>query len=577
VQEPRGYKYTFSTGDMVLVVDSFDVEEQISEAYIVTVNLICEQWIPSETVIQEEASLKIANKRGDRFFHGIINNFSFTGVDGRFYSYRATLVPSIWLLSLNQNFRIFQNMSAVEIVEQLLYENDISSDNYEFKLEFECETRRYCTQYNESTFDFICRILEEESIFFFFEHHNDSHVIVFSDTETAYTLIGGESCIGFNYGSGMVAEKETIQTFAHNRTVCPHKVTHRNYNFKRPSLDIQATEEGETDQGYEVYEYPGNFGLPTEGAPKVKMHLEELQSFAQSVQGTSNVSRFIPGYTFTVSNNTFPTLNDKYCIVSVEHEGSQSTAHGEYSGIGGDYTYSNHFVAIPASKAYRTRKTYQKPFVPGLQTAIVTGPEAAEIHADEYGRIKVQFHWDREGKNDDKASCWLRICQPWSGKGYGFAALPRVGDEVVVAFLNGDPDWPIVVGSVNNASSPALYRLPYNKTQSGIKTRSTPGGGPDNFNELRFEDKKGAEEVYLQSERDWNILVKNKKSETVRADSSTTIGGNSTVTVQNSSTETAKEISLTATSRITLNCGGSTIVLDPSGIQINGAIVKVNC
>jgi type VI secretion system secreted protein VgrG len=269
-------------------------------------------------------------------------------------------------------------------------------------------------------------------------------------------------------------------------------------------------------------------------------------------------------------------LNNEYCLVSVEHQGSQSSEYGGNNVISRDYTYSNHFIAIPASTVYRTGKSIEKPFVRGLQTAVVTGPEGEEIHTDEYGRIKVRFHWDREGKNDDRSSCWLRTCQPWSGNGWGFVSLPRVGDEVLVDFINGDPDWPIMVGTVNNAASPALYTLPDNKSQCGIRTRSTPGGGTENFHELRFEDKKGAEEIYLQSEKDWNILVKSSKGQTIGENSSTNIGGSSTVTVKKSSSETAEDITLTASSKITLVCGGSTIVLDPSGIKINGVLVNIN-
>jgi type VI secretion system secreted protein VgrG len=224
-------------------------------------------------------------------------------------------------------------------------------------------------------------------------------------------------------------------------------------------------------------------------------------------------------------------LNKDYCLISVDHEGSQPNVYGEHSGIGGDYTYSNHFIAIPASKVYRTRKTLEKPFVRGLQSAVVTGPQGEEIHTDEFGRIKVQFHWDRKGQKNDKSSCWLRTSQLWSGNGWGIVSLPRVGDEVLVDFINGDPDWPIMVGNVNNAASPALYNLPAKKTQSGIKTRSYPKGGPDNFNELRFEDKKGAEEVYLQSEKDWNILIKNDKVQNVGHDETLTVQNNRTKTV----------------------------------------------
>lgn len=326
----------------------------------------------------------------------------------------------------------------------------------------------------------------------------------------------------------MVAEKETIASFVYNRAICPGKITHTNYNFKRPSLDMEVSEEGDTHKIHEIYEFPGDYGLPPDGSTKAKAHLEEAKALEESAQGTSNCARFIPGCTFSVSDHSHDDLNKEYCLISVEHEGSQPNVYGENSGIGGDYTYSNHFIAIPADTVYRTRKTLKKPFVRGIQSAVVTGPKGEEIHTDEFGRIKVQFHWDREGKKDDKSSCWLRTSQHWSGNGWGLVSLPRIGDEVLVDFLNGDPDWPIMVGTVNNAASPALYNLPANKTQSGIKTRSTPGGTVANFNELRFEDKMGSEEVYLQGEKDWNILIKNDKGQRVGHDETLTVGNNRT-------------------------------------------------
>ena len=265
---------------------------------------------------------------------------------------------------------------------------------------------------------------------------------------------------------------------------------------------MEVTEEGDTHVIHEIYEYPGDYGLPPEGTPKVRNHLEEVKSLEESAQGTSNCARFIPGHARSRSAvTTYDDLNKEYCLITVEHEGSQPNVYGENSGIGGDYTYSNHFIAIPAATVYRTRKTLKKPYVRGLQSAVVTGPEGSEIHTDEYGRIKVQFHWDREGQKNDKSSCWLRTSQPWSGNGWGMVSLPRVGDEVLVDFINGDPDWPIMVGNVNNAASRHSTDLPANKTQSGIKTRSTPGGPPQTSTNCALRTKKGLRRFISRREK----------------------------------------------------------------------------
>lgn len=564
----RKFAFNISGTSYKIAVEKFKVEEQISQLYEVSLELVSKDKIHFDTVIRKEALLTIVGKDEDRYFHGIINNFMLTGKVDTFYTYQATVVPKVWLLGLNQDFRIFQNMTVQEIVTKIFDEKQIPSDEFEFKLKSKYEPRRYCTQYGENDYRFISRILEEEGIFFFFEHDEDSHTLVFSDSEDVYKPIEGEAEMDFNSYSNMVAEKETIKDFGYNRSICPGKVIHTNYNFKRPTLGMEVSEEGETHVNHKIYEYPGDYGLPPEGAPKAQQHLEQVKSLEESAQGTSNCSRFIPGFTFSISDHPFDDLNDDYCLVMVEHKGNQPNVYGENSGIGGDYSYSNYFIAIPADTVYRTRKTLKKPYVRGIQSAIVTGPKGEEIHTDEYGRIKVQFHWDRDGKKDEKSSCWLRTSQHWSGNGWGLVSLPRIGDEVLVDFMNGDPDWPIMVGTVNNAASPALYDLPANKTQSGIKTRSTPGGGVNNFNELRFEDKEGAEEVYLQAEKDCNILVKSNKGQT--------IGGSSTTNVTKSLSNSAEDITLTAKSKITLICGGSTIVLDPSGVKINGVRINMN-
>jgi type VI secretion system secreted protein VgrG len=577
-------QFKLLVGTSEIAVERFYLDEKVSISSEACFWLVSEDKIDFDDVVHKEALFTIKGKYDDRHYHGIINHFMLTGKGGRFYFYQASLVPYTWFLSLNKDYRIFQNMSTEEIVVKVLEDDRIPSDSYEFRLTGEYRKRRYCTQYGESDLHFISRLLEEDGIFYFFEHTKDNHLLILCDDIIACKRIAGKPEIQVHHNAGMQADNEVIENFGYVRSVRPGTVTQVNYNFKRPSLGLQIETPGETYEKYEIYEYPGNYGLPEVGERNTQIRLEEKKTMEESAQGTSNCARFIAGFVFDLTEHDFATLNKEYLLVSVVHEGSQSHVCGEYSGIGGDYSYANEFLAIPSTTALRPKKTYEKPYVRGLQSALVTGPEGQEIHTDEYGRIKVQFHWDREGKKDDKSSCWLRTSQPWSGNGWGFVSLPRIGDEVLVDFINGDPDWPIMVGTVNNAASPALYLLPDNKTQSGIKTRSTPDGGPDNFNELRFEDKKGAEEIYLRSEKDWNILVKNSKGQTISGNSSTsigensctTIGGSSIVTVNKSSAETAEDITLTATSRITLVCGSSTIVLEPTGIKINGTIVDIN-
>lgn len=525
------FRFNITGTEYKIAVESFLAEEKISEPFLITLNLVSEDEIHFNEVIKKNGLLTVTGKDQDRYFQGIINNFILTGEVGRFYSYQATLVPRVWLMGINKNFRIFQEMTTVEIVTKLLEENAISSDAYNLRLTQQYQPRRYCTQYGESDFRFISRILEEEGIYYFFEHTEDGHVLVLADNNVAFSSIDGETEIEFHHNAGLVNDKEVIDGFVYGSSITPGRVTHTNYNFKGPTVNMAVSTKGNTHEEYEIYEYPGNYAFPQEGSSRTNAHLQEAKTMEECAQGTSNCARFIPGCTFEIVDHSFADLNQEYTLLSVTHCGTQPNVYGEYSGIGGDYTYSNSFTAIPYSIAFRPAKSIKKPYVRGIQSAVVTGPPGEEIYPDEYGRVKVQFHWDREGQKNDKSSCWLRFSQPWSGQTWGMITIPRVGDEVLVDFINGDPDWPIIVGSVNNAESPALYSLPANKTQSGIRTRSYPNGGRDNFHELRFEDQKGSEEIYLQSEKDWNILVKNDKGQNVGRDESLTVGNNRSKTV----------------------------------------------
>jgi len=565
IDAPQISKIRFSilSAKYKFAVVQFDVNEQMSASFKIDLTLVSEDEIKKpEEIVEKEGLLAVTGSQGNRYFHGVINNFVLSGKNGRFYLYYANVVPSIWFLTLNQDCRIFQNTTVPDVVKEILKDNNIDTKHYDFRLTGAYKERRYCVQYRETDLAFINRILREEGIYYFFEHAKDKHVLVFGDSKVAYKPIEGTTAIPYRSGSGMVAEEETVSIFSLTQTIRPGKIVQSAYNFKKPSMGQETKEQGKTNDKYEVYDFPHNYGYPDDGQRKAKIRLEEYKTYEQSAYGASNCSRFLPGYMFTLAGHDFSSLNKEYAILSVEHSGSQSHVLGEQSGIGGDFTYNNIFTVIPSSINLRPAAPLQKPVIHGIQSATVVGPKNEEIYCDEYGRVKVQFHWDRKGKKDDQSSCWLRSAQTWGGGGWGSVFIPRIGDEVLVSFMEGNPDWPIITGSVYNGANPPLYDLPANKTRSTIKTRSYPNS--NGYNEIRFEDKAGQEEVYLQGEKDWNILIKNDKGQTVGHDETLSVGNNRSKSVgvnQSESIGVNKTISVGANhsesigANMTLNVG----------------------
>jgi type VI secretion system secreted protein VgrG len=532
-------QFTFSFLDLdyeLSVLDYFAVEKV---SYLSGVNMTLvskdQDIIPSEKVIRQEGLLTIINPNSsdatDRYFHGIIRKFRYAGMNGSFHTYEAQLVPSLWLLSLKQNCRIFQDMKLQDIVGKILQESGITSDLYEFRLQHQDIFNKFNIQYNETDLHFISRLLEKEGIFYFFEHYEDTHVLVFCDTDAFYQDIKGNASIQLNSGDGLVCAQESISSFDHSNRLRSEKFTHTNYNFKTPSVNLKTDFEGEDhnpDGPYEVYNYPGSYGETERGGRLAQIRMESILALKEKGRGSSNCVLLTPGATFQLTDHKDPKLNKEYLLLEVTHSGTQPGALEEQASTDASPGYNNSFIVIPSTVTYRPEQRHLKPMVPGLLSAIVTGPKGEEIWPDEYGRVNVQFHFDREGKMDEKSSCWLRTVQFWNGTTWGSQFIPRVGDEVLVSFINGDMDFPIIVGSAINEAKLPNYNLPVNKTQSGIRTRSTPGGSPDNFNEFRFDDKLGHEEVYLQGEKDWNILIKNDKSQRVGRDETLTVGNDRT-------------------------------------------------
>ena len=525
-------------GAPAIEVAYFQATERISEPFTVQIALAGTSRISYDAVIRKEALLTISEGKADRYFHGIVRKFEHAGRSGKKYLYQAEIVPSLALLSLEQDCRVFQNRDVQKIIAEIFGESGIPSDRYEFRLKNKDYLRKFCVQYRESDLDFISRLLQEEGIYYFFEHSKSRHLMVLADDRVHYKAIEGRPEVTFRPPSGLNPEMESVSYIDSSRRLRPGAYTHTSYNFKKPSVDLQTGEKTKDGalQKFEIYDYPGQYGQEDRGRRLARVHLEAAKALEEQAGGNSNCPRLAAGFTFRLEGHDFRDFNREYLLVGVTHSGQQPQTLEEQSGSGAGASYSNNFIAIPSAVTYRPLKSIQKPCVRGPQAATVVGPEGEEIHTDDWGRVKVQFHWDRLGKSDDKSSCWLRTAQAWGGGGWGAQFIPRVGDEVLVAFLEGDPDWPVIVGCLYNQDNQPLYDLRNNKTQSGIRTRSYPKG--EGFNELRFEDKLGEEHIYLQGERDWNILVKNDKGQNVGHDETLSVGNNRTKTVEANQSET---------------------------------------
>ena len=417
----------------------------------------------------------------------------------------------------------------------------------------------------------MSRLLEEEGIFYFFEHSESAHKLILADAPSVITTCPGHESVHFKNTTSAGNRRDEIISWNHREVIFSGRHTTKDFNFEDPPNPLLVqTLTGKSVGGndrLEVYDYhPEEAGTEGPGKATAEVRMEEHESEAVSVSGQSECRGSVPGTRFTLLDHPAPSENNKpFTLVSVRHALSQPSPF-ETEPAPPQAFYANHFTCLPATLPYRPPLTTPKPRIRGPQTAIVVGPSADEIYVDKYGRVKVQFHWDRRGRRDENSSCWVRVSQTWAGKRWGMQANPRIHDEVIVDFLEGDPDKPIITGCVYNSQTMPPYELPGSKTQTGIKTRSSQDGSPSNFNELRFEDKKGGEEVYIQAEKDKNVLVKNNRTENVGNDETITIGHDRTehvkhdekITIDNDRTEmVGKNETITIGVNRTENVGGN--------------------
>ena len=526
-----------------------DGEEGISSPFQYTLTLVCEDAdLEFAQIISKAGVVKFISEHDEmeRTIHGMIADFALIDQGERLTTYIATLVPRVWNLTQMADCRIFQKETTPDIIKKILDDAKIPSDTYKIDCKETYAARDYCVQYRESDWSFISRLMEEEGIFYYFEHSADKHLLVIADKAVVHQEIGAPANVLYQKPSGTVAAEDTIHPFTYAEGVRTGSVVLTDYLFRKPALNLKQKQDYQLNPELEIYDTAGRYPVTdpgddasATGTRLAKVRLEAAQVSRAGGSGKSDCMRFTAGFRFTLEQHGRKTLNQDYLLTYVHLTAEQPSVYEEGAREKGS-SYTNTFTCIPASVQYRAEHDPQrKPVIPGAQTAIVTGPSGEEIYVDEFARVKVQFHWDRIGANDEKSSCWLRVSQLWAGASWGAMFIPRIGQEVIVEFLEGDPDRPIITGRVYHGTNKPPYALPEHKTRSTIMSNSTKGGGGSN--ELRFEDLKDKEEIYLHGQKDWTIKIENDKNQDIGHDETLHVGNDRTKNVDKNQTETIGE------------------------------------
>lgn len=502
----------------LLRVVRFSGQEGISELFAFDIVVASDDGdIDFDTVVGKNAHLSLVGDGGEtRHVQGIVSRFEQGEVGKKLTTYRVAVVPAVHRLEHRSDCRIFQDKTVSAIVQAVLEEAGLSAGtHFRFALRGKEVTRAYCVQYRESDWSFVCRLLEEEGIFYFFEHTAGGHVLVMTDANSTFEPIAGASLIKYRPPMGALAKGEHIHRFQISGEMRTGAVSTRGYDFEKPNVPPEGEAKAPKDTDLAVYE-PMHADAERAPVDRTKIRLEERRVFVRAGQGESACERLAPGFSFSLEEHPRDGFNAKYVVTRLEHRGFEPAMSELMGTMTGDVRYENRFECIPEKTPYRPPLLTPRPTIKGLQTAFVVGPKGEEIHTDAFGRIKVQFHWDKLGKKDDKSSCWLRVGQSFAGPGWGAVFLPRVGQEVLVDFLDGDPDRPLVVGAVYHGVNKPPYTLPDEKTKSTVKSSTSPGGA--GFNELRFEDKKDKEEVFLHAQKDLTVEVLHDTKRTIGHD-----------------------------------------------------------
>ena len=611
-----------TTIELPLQVYEFSGEEILGDNYQFDITFVCEdpdlelaQWLQLPARLTIQHFNQEAPENTNRYVHGIIESIEQLSSSFRLSTYRLTLVPIFSLLNYRKNFQIFQQKSIPDIISDIYRQAGILSHHFTLELYNTHELREYCVQYAESDDQFISRIMAEEGLVSYFEHTALGSKLIISDGKETYTALAPLSVVT---DSGMVQEGDTIHSLKVKHQIQGGKASVKDYLFTHPTQHIvgqvqhEEKENQSSDIALEHYQYPANQPNNLTAKQQAQLNLEQRRIKAMKLIGCSNSAQLAVGYFQPIHNASNPDWNINWLVTKVVHSGIQPQVMEELADGGSSYECD--FTAAPWFVPYKLASV-KKPYIRNIDTAIVTGPESEEIYCDEYGRVKVQFHWDRNGQADEKTSCWLRTSQGWAGNQYGQFVLPRIGHEVIVSFIHGDPDKPIITGSLYNGNNKPPYTLPEHKTRSTFKTSSSIGA--DNFNELRFEDKKESEQVYIHAAKDMDSQIQNNRTSevfnddhsvvhhdhfhqvikdnhltvlldnlsSIKGDAHQQVSGSIQQKIQGSRLEqigtelhikVGNKAVLDAGSELTITTGSSTMKLDSGGIHLLGAAIDLN-
>jgi type VI secretion system secreted protein VgrG len=629
VQAERPLSISTPLGANVLLLVGVRGHEGLSSLFRFEFDLLAENGakLPFAGLLGQKVTATIRFGGGEtRHISGLVSSFSQGTRDETFTSYRMEVVPHAWLLTRKHQSRIFQYLSVPDILKKVL-----SGLEVDYQIQGTFEAREYCAQYRESDLDFVSRLMEEEGIYYFFQHSQSGHTMVLANTPQSHADCDPSTAIYEEILGGNRPE-ERIYNWQKTQELRSGKTALWDDSFELPGKNLESTkisvdavQVGTVSHKFlvggndtlELYDFPGGYANRFDGVARgggdtsselskifddgkrtAEIRMQEDSAHGMNIHGASSCPQLTAGHRFELTQHF--DGDGTYVLTWVEH---RATLQGEYrSGGHADLNYENSFHCIPLALPYRPPRVTAIPRVYGAQTALVVGSAGEEIHTDKYGRIKVQFPWDREGKKDGDSSCWVRVATPWAGKQWGMIHIPRVGQEVVVEFVDGSVDNPIVVGSVYNAEQMPPYALPDNKTQSGIKSRSTLGGGASNYNEIRFEDKKGSEDLLVHAEKDQHIEVENDETHTVGHDRSKTVSHDETTVIKHDRTEKVlndetieitnnRAVTITqgndslkiklgkseteALQSIELKVGQSSIKLDPTQVTIKAPMITI--
>lgn len=546
-QDSRSLAIKTPLGADALGLRSFSMQEQMSRMFQIEAELSSEDGkIDLDKVVGHDVTIRMnVGQQAKRYFHGFVSRMVQTANQGGYPHYRATIVPWLWFLTRTSDCRAWvtaeepsQGKTVPDVIEAVFKLHGFS--DYKLNLSGNYPKREFCVQYRETDFNFVSRLMEQEGIYYFFTHEDGKHTLVLTDSVSVHKPFPGYADVTFHEVEQAGMTREVVTDWTIEKEVQPVTSALQDFDFKKPKTSLLVSDNASRKYGgatYEIFDYPGEYIDHADGQRLADARLAELQTQYEILHGQGSVRGMASGSTFKLKGHPRDDQNREYLItgVALHADAGEFSASGQ-AGAAKEF-FSCNFACMDKTQQFRPARLTPKPMVQGPQTGIVVGPSGEEIYTDQHARVKVHFHWDRHDKSDQDSSCWVRVSQYWAGKAWGAIHIPRMGQEVIVEFLEGDPDRPIITGRVYNADQTPPYDLPGNKTQSGVKSRSSKGGGSANFNEIQFEDKKGSEVLSIHAEKDQKVVVENDETTSVGHDRTETVGNNEKITITKDRTE----------------------------------------